>query len=558
MERSSINHFINGQYVYKTFRNTYLFRLSCKKGDLKKVNFKYIDKYRFGFMGYNKKDTVAMVKVASTSVLDYYEVEIKCEYPAIKYYFELIDNDGVYCYYSNRIFYDKEPKDIIFMFTANTYILDSCYFDVPEWTKGATFYQIFPERFSPTDKESDNWREKNLKHNYRTNGTLFGIANKIDYLADLGIDCLYLNPIFTANTSHRYDTVDYMKVCPLLGGDEGLHSVVKACHDRGIKVILDIAFNHTSPDFFAFKDLLENQENSKYKDWYFIYKFPFKKDWLQYKCFSYFPGMPKLNTLNPDTMEYLLKVTRYYLEEFDVDGYRLDVCDEVAHPFWKRFRETVKSVKKDAVILGEIWYESTPWLLGDEIDTITNYNSLFAIKNVVNRSISVDEFINTYHYERGNSNINYLASTLNMVSNHDTIRCFRDLGKDEEKMKLAMALDVLLPGATLIYYGDEQMMDGDRDPDCRRGMLFDNNPEMYYFTKRLIGIKKNDAFKNIDFEFVKHSEDVFSLFRYGKDDYEILFNLGDNNYRFREDRFDILSSSVVIEASRKSVYVFKK
>ena len=556
MEKSSIRHFLNGDYVYKTFKGTYLFRLACKKNDLSKVTFVYLDKYRFGIRGYDHKDYLVMNKVASTDIYDYYETEINCSFPAIKYYFILEGNEILY--FSNGVFYTNEPKDIIYMFTANTYILDDSYFSVPAWSRGAVFYQIFPERFNPTSNYSKNWFDVDVKHFYRTNGTLDGIAKKIDYLCDLGIDCIYLNPIFKANSSHRYDTVDYFEVCEKLGGHDGFMNLVNKAHSKGIKVILDIAFNHTSTDFFAFKDLCINQEQSKYKDWYFIYKFPFKKDFFEYKCFSYYYMMPKLNTTNKEVEEYLLDVTRYYLEEFKIDGFRLDVCDEVSHNFWKKFRSTVKSINKDALILGEIWYESTPWLRGDEIDTITNYTSLNAIKNLCKRKLSIDEFINIYEKDRGEGNINYLPSTLNMISNHDTIRCFRDLDKDKDRFKVALALDLLLPGASLIYYGDEQMMDGGMDPDCRRGMLFNNCDEMYQYTKKLINIKKNDAFKNIDFTFEKISDDVFTLTRYGNDSFIVYVNLADSEYNLPFSQWDLITDKEILFLTKMSVSVFKK
>lgn len=548
MEKSAILHFNNEEYLYKLNSDTYLFRLVSKKDDLKSVKFVYLDKYSYQHTHCQKK--LKMTLVAKTTLHDYYEATIKIKAPSLKYYF-ILEGDEV-SYFGNGLFFDSEPSDLRQMFTVNTYNLDNSYLAVPDWSKGAIYYQIFPERFAPTADYSPNWFKDNIDFRFRTNGTLWGITKKLDYLSDLGIDVIYLNPIFLAHTSHRYDTVDYMQVCPLLGGDEALLELVTEAHKRGIKVILDVAFNHTSTDFFAFKDLLLNQENSPYKDWYFIKKFPFKIGPNEYKSFGYFYFMPKLNTNNPEVISYLLKVTRHYLEKFGIDGFRLDVCDEVSHNFWQEFRTCVKKINPEALILGEIWYESSPWLRGNEIDTITNYISLNAIRDVCNEQIALSEFIDIYETQRGRGNLNYLPATLNMISNHDTERALRAFKGDKDKLKLAMALNLTLPGGALIYYGDEMAMDGARDPDCRRGMRFDGDKEMYSYTKRLIAIHK--LFKDkINVKFQADGQ----ILSYTRDDYEIYLNFGKTPYPIMK-RFDLITNCFIETLLGEKAYVFKK
>ena len=442
-------------------------------------------------------------------------------------YFFLLENENEKKYYGNYKFYDHEPTDIMSMFIMVLHQENASYFKTPSWAKGAIIYQIFPERFAPTDLQySLSWNQVPMQSNTRTNGSIKGIEQQIPYLKDLGIDAIYLTPIFLANSSHRYDSVDYMVIDPLLGSKEEFKSLVQKLHENGIKIILDLVFNHTSTQFFAFKDILQKQDKSKYKDWYFIKKFPVEmKLPSDYLSFSFFPGMPKLNTSNKDCREYLFNVSRYYLEEFHIDGYRLDVANEVTHDFWKAFRKLCKSINPDCLIMGEIWYDSSTYLRGDEFDSIMNYTYFDAIRGLLTNKFSIEEFITIIERERGESSLTYYHNSNILVGSHDTDRIYNAINHDKNKFIQAMTLLFTLPGSPILYYGDEKMMEGGKDPDCRRGMIFDEkyHQDSFNLVKKLIELKKLPCLKYGDIKFFETKEYLkFKRFINGESIYIIL------------------------------------
>jgi glycosidase len=206
--------------------------------------------------------------------------------------------------------------------------------------------------------------------------------------------------------------------------------------------------------------------------------------------FSFGPYMPKLNPDNPECREYFINVTKHYLRDYNVDGYRLDVADEVSHNFWREFRKVSKKENPDTLIMGEVWYDSTPYLRGDEFDSIMNYTVYDGIRNFLIGKLSIDQFIDIIERERGETPLNYYHNSNILIGSHDTDRIYTFLNSSKEKFILAMSLLLFIPGSPIIYYGDEIMMEGGQDPDCRRGMIFDNyNQDILKMVKKLIKIK---------------------------------------------------------------------
>lgn len=227
--------------------------------------------------------------------------------------------------------------------------------------------------------------------------------------------------------------------------------------------VQDAVFNHSGFYFFAFQDVLEKGKDSKYWDWFFIEGYPVKTTPpVNYHTFANdVVDMPKLNTSNPEVQEYLLDVVRYWMEEVDIDGWRLDVANEVDRNFWRKFRETVKGIKKDAYIVGEIWHNSEVWLQGDQFDAIMNYPLAMAILDfLAQRSIGPTEFNNRLvrNWMLYQDRVNY--SMLNLINSHDTRRLLNYFSGDKESMKLAVLFQFTYPGAPMIYYGDEVGMKG--------------------------------------------------------------------------------------------------
>ena len=212
-----------------------------------------------------------------------------------------------------------------------------------------------------------------------------------------------------------------------------------------------------------------------------------------YKTFSYAAYMPKLNLGNPETADFVIDVARYWIQECDIDGWRLDVGDEIGHSFWKRFRAGVKAVKKDALIVGEVWHYAGDFLEGDEWDSVMNYPFYDAAVDLIAREeISLSAFVGNLNFVKGNLHTGLEGYLWNFIDTHDTARFLHSAGGDMGKQKLAAAMQLLLPGMPMIYYGDEVGMEGGPDPDCRRGMLWEEsrqNLECLDYYRRLIQIR---------------------------------------------------------------------
>ena len=255
----------------------------------------------------------------------------------------------------------------------------------PDWVKNAIFYQIFPDRFARGSREMrlrgvqlKPWGSPPQEQGYQ-GGDLYGVVDRLDYLQDLGVTALYLNPIFASASNHRYHTYDYYEVDPLLGGDDALRELLDAAHGRSMRVVLDGVFNHASRGFWAFHHILENGPNSPYIDWFFVNDWPLRpynydaQNPHNYTAWWNLPALPKFNTDNPGVRDYLLGVARHWID-FGIDGWRLDVPDEIDDDdFWQEFRATVKEGNPDAYIVGEIWTPAQRWLQGDQFDAVMNY-----------------------------------------------------------------------------------------------------------------------------------------------------------------------------------------
>ena len=376
MEYSAILHDMDKRFCYAIDKGLFVIRIQVKKDDIKEIILHYMDKYISIEMKDTRK-TVPMKKIASSQFHDYYEAQIRMDMICLRYFFEFTDMHGEKAYYGNYEFSKECITNIDRMFDCPQNLREEEMFEVPEWAANKVVYQIFPSRYAasqPVDKEL--WYKAPITFTDNLHGDIRGIIDHLDYIRDLGIDVIYLTPIFKSDSSHKYDTIDYYQIDPSFGTAEDLRELVQKAHQYGMKVVLDAVFNHTGRDFFAFKDILENKEKSKYLDWYFIDKFPLDNESGQapnFKCFGYYSGMPKLNLKNPEVEKYVTDVACYWIKECDIDGWRMDVGDEISHYFWKHFRRAVKAVKKDALIIGEIWHYAGDFLEGDEWDTVMNY-----------------------------------------------------------------------------------------------------------------------------------------------------------------------------------------
>ena len=386
MEYAAIRHFGDKRYCYAVEKGRFLIRLETKKGDTAKVILHVQDKYLpIEYM--DTRHAYAMKIAYSDNYIDYYEVMIEIDVVCLRYFFEIKDTSGEVTYYGNHNFYEECITDIGMMFDCPQNLREEEIFELPGWAKNKVVYQIFPSRFaSDKDVPAQIWYQAPIGHNTDLKGSLRGIMEHLDYMKELGVDILYMTPIFSSSTSHKYNIDDYYSIDPSFGTKEDLKELVSKAHELGMYVILDGVFNHTGWDFFAFQDIRKKKEKSKYLNWYYIEDFPLVMERGKrpnYKTFAYVAPMPKLNLQNKETADYVIEVASYWIKECDIDGWRLDVADEIYHAFWKRFRREIKAVKKDALLIGEIWHFAGDFLEGDEWDSIMNYQFYHAVLDFV-------------------------------------------------------------------------------------------------------------------------------------------------------------------------------
>ncbi len=371
----------------------------------------------------------------------------------------------------------------------------------PYWVQDAIFYQIFPDRFANGDLTNDppnlqKWGSAPTSWGFQ-GGDLRGIIQHFDYLLDLGITAIYLNPIFTSTSTHRYNTTDYYQIDPKLGTLADFRALLNTAHRNDVRVVLDGVFNHVGRGFFAFVDVLENGINSPYKGWFYIKDFPLDAygsgqpnnylGWWNYKA------LPKLNTSNAQVRKYIFDVARYWIDQ-GIDGWRLDVPNEIDDDgFWAEFRRVVRSANRDAYLLGEIWDVNPRWANDDHFDGLMNYpvrEALLALLQGRENALQFGERINTLFKTYKPENISSMYVPLD---SHDTERLKTQVGGNIDKLKLAFLFQMAFPGAPAVYYGDEIGLEGGKDPDSRRAFPWkeaDWNQELRLWVKTLIGLRK--------------------------------------------------------------------
>ena len=216
------------------------------------------------------------------------------------------------------------------------------------------------------------WGDKPTPKNF-AGGDLRGIINHLDYLSNLGITAIYLTPIFKSPSNHKYDIINYYLIDEHFGSLGDLKELIEKAHQKGMRVILDAVFNHCSMESKEFSDVMTKGVNSPYYDWFLINGDYPDPESVNYECFASCNYMPKWNTSNSKVQEFLINVGLYWIREANIDGWRLDVSDEVSHDFWRQFRKAIKAEKSDCVLIGENWHDAYPYLMGDQYDSIMNY-----------------------------------------------------------------------------------------------------------------------------------------------------------------------------------------
>lgn len=561
--REAILHIPKSNYGYGYDNETLHIRIRTKKGEVDKITLRIGDPYDWqegGAGGGNLNDAgsnwigsehILMKKEAQTKYFDYWFIQYKPQYKRSRYAF-ILENE------KQKILYGE--KDVVTLGTENDekhlcnmgnffcfpYLNNIDVANVPHWVKDTVWYQIFPDRFKNGDPDInpenvEPWGSDPTWYNF-TGGDLQGVIDELDYLKELGISGIYFCPITEGNSNHRYDTIDYMKIDKYLGDEKTLKKLIKEAHKRDIKIMLDAVFNHLGYYSKQWQDVVKNGNDSKYRDWFYIsdineIKKPVEeinKDNLTYETFGFCQHMPKLNTENQQVIEHLINVGKYWVEKFDIDAWRLDVSNEVDHVFWRRFRQEVKAIRPDVYILGEIWHNSLPWLMGDQFDAVMNYpltdaiNDFFCTNKIdaIEFKYMINDVLVSYPRQ-----INEVA--FNLLGSHDTSRILSIANGNKDKVKLAFLFMLIQGGSPCIYYGDEIGIDGLHESGSemhRKCMIWDEEKQdrdMFEFVQKLIRLRKeNKELRLIDNEWIKTCEKTGTII-IKKEDVTIIINNSD-------------------------------
>lgn len=575
MNKHALHHEPKSKYAYAYKKDVLHIRFRSAKDDLKKVQIVAFDPYSYIPIGngqwqfdLSKRFFIDMHKEHSDDLFDYWFGAVDCiDTLRIRYAFVL--NDGIseqfYGPYMNCSMTEYEAiAEIGHHYFNFPYINEEDVYEAPSWVEDTIWYQIFPERFNrsedgPEIQDLMAWNQvTHVSNDMVFGGNLKGIIEKLDYIKALGISGIYFTPIFESPSTHKYDTTDYFKIDPAFGSNEMLGLLVEEAHKRDIKVMLDGVFNHCGYYHPFWQDVLKHGKASKYYDCFYIEdeEISIKESQdvfseptdalmrkLNYRIFGTALNMPKWKTSNDLVREHLIEVGQFWIEKYDIDGWRLDVSNEVSHDFWRAFRKAIKAVKKDVYIIGENWDNSNPWLTGDQFDAVMNYELLSVIWNFIGvQDIREKYDAKKFADELGKYMINYpkhvVSNMFNMVDSHDTARVLTVSGKDIKKAMLIYLLQFIMPGSPSLMYGSEIGLQGNFE-SARGCMVFDDKTEshpLYTFLNGLIHLRKaNKVFRSLDYKIIWVDQEKNSLCiekTQGQDVLSILINNSPSKHNY--------------------------
>ena len=485
MNPATIFHRPMSEYAFALDDTHYIFRLRTGKGEAESVRFYYADravmtpKLQFA--------PLPMEKFRTDRYFDWYEIRLETRFERIAYYFELQNGVETLFYYGDCYEMAGTPTRADYFQLPFNHRADR--FAAPAWTRDAVVYNIFPDSFAAGKRLAPNGAPP------CRGGTVRGVTENLDYIASLGFNCIYLNPIFAARSYHRYDTLDYYRIDPHMGAEDDLRDLVRRAHALGIRVILDGVFNHVSSDHPFFRDVLEKGRASRYYSCFYALpetpRLPAAGELPGYTCFTYVADMPKTNTADPFLRQYFCDVGAYWVRKFDVDGWRLDVANELDDGFLRAFRASVKAAKSDALIVGEVWENAAHYLGGDMLDSAMNYDfRRYCRRFFAEQTVDAETFDTNVSTLLLRYNENALFAQLNLLDSHDVSRFLSLCGGKTERMELAVLLQMTFPGMPCVFYGDEKGLCGESEPEYRRPMEWDASSPLEEVYRRMIALRK--------------------------------------------------------------------
>lgn len=381
------------------------------------------------------------------------------------------------------------------------------------WTHGMLIYQIFPDRFARDKAEIvrpkyDTYGQEALIKEWHElpespprgrdffGGDFRGILRKLDYLHELGVNCIYLCPVFDSPSNHRYDAIDYSKIAPMLGKEEDLIELIDQAHKRGIKLILDAVFNHCSCDSVYFdmpgryKGAYQNKQSPYYR-WFSFTSWPEKyQRWFGHDRYPEFVECPEVE----DFFLGAKGIAAYWLNK-GIDGWRSDAARFNSERFWRRFRSRVNTVRPDAYLVSEEWENANHYLLGDMFSATTNYRWTWAVQGFfADEALTASQFEDRLATLRHQTPPDALLSQMNLISSHDIRRILTACHNDERRLMQIVAFQMSYPGAPTIYYGDEVGITGETGESGRKSFPWESgNSLILGFYRKLITVRQKLA-----------------------------------------------------------------
>lgn len=533
MEPRAILHRSRSMDCFPVDGHTLGLRLRTGRGDFDRVEVIYTDNK---FTWTQKRRRLRMERALSDSRFDYYTARLHGEDSRFAYIFRLYAGDESWYLCEEGLSRTFRYPLGYFNYFQYPYIHGSEVLRVPEWVRGAVCYQVFPDRFRIGSGKADRsyinlpWGEKPTPGSF-AGGDLDGVREGLPYLKELGVSLLYLTPVFRSRSNHKYDVEDYYEVDARFGGNEALRALVKAAHAAGIRVMLDGVFNHCSNENAIFQDVIRRGRRSPYYGWFYVDGDAACVERRNYLTFADVPYMPKLNTENDAVIDYFCQVGTHWVTEYGIDGWRLDVADEIAPRFLRRFREAVKAANPEALIVGEVWHEAHDWLAGDRFDGVMNYGltkaclDLLAFGAIDARGFA-DRLVLLLMRCTDPAN----EMMFNLLDSHDTERFLTRVKGDVRRLRLAMAVAFFLPGIPFLFAGDEIGVMGGYDPDCRRTFEWDRSRwdgELFRLAQRLAALRRTAPLARGTTAVEEENGVVRILRRHGGRRAELLINPGE-------------------------------
>ena len=564
MNEQGMLHIPDSKYCFPLDNHRLVLRLRMDRKDQpEKVEVIYESKYII----HEQQQSVVMERKYEDALYAYYEVVLHVEDVRLAYVFRIWESGKGWYFSEDGISENYNFSLGYFNFFQMPYINNADIHKEVDWMKEAVFYEIFVERFNigKNSKEKNyinmDWGEKPKPKSF-AGGDIPGIIKKLDYIHELGADALYLTPVFQSVSNHKYDISDYHMIDKQFGTNADFGRLVTEAHKRNMRVVMDAVFNHCSEFLPQFQDVLKRGKKSPYFDWFIIHGEKPDKENLNYEVFAFCEYMPKFNTSNPQVQEFLLNIAVSWIKKYDIDGWRLDVSDEVSHDFWRIFRKRVKEVKEDCVIIGENWHDANSFLQGDQYDSIMNYAFTKAcLDYYAFEAFGAQEFAWKLNHILMRNTWQVNRMMLNLLDSHDTDRFYTYVNKNKNRVLSALAVMCMFVGAPCIYYGTEIALEGGYDPDNRRCFDWEEkNWDLAFMEKMkaLLGLRKEEAIQSGEIRITAAGE-LLCLSRFSKEEEYILFtNQSGESVAFKEKGKIILQNGLEEHILKTDSFVILK